>query len=197
MDFSEQWKTCSLLRDDILETYPHLVVIKSISKSYGVPGLRLGILASSDKGMIADMKKSVSIWNLNSFAEFFMQIFTKYEKDYKKACVRFIEERRNFEEGLRSIPYLRVMPSQANYFLAKVLPPRKAATLVIRLLKEQNILIRDCSDKIGFDGKQYLRIAVRGHTDNEKLIEALWEVAIWRMFVPVYRRKTNRNEKIR
>lgn len=172
-DFSEQWATCTLLRDDILETYPHLVVIKSISKSYGVPGLRLGIMASSDKAMIANMKKEVSIWNLNSFAEFFMQIFTKYEKDYKKACVKFIEERTDFEKKLRSITYLRIMPSQANYFLAEVLPPLKAATLVIRLLKEQNILVKDCSDKIGFDGKQYLRIAVRSHTDNAKLIEAL------------------------
>ena len=173
VDFSEQWKTCSLLRDDILETYPHLVVIKSISKSYGVPGLRLGILASSDKEMIANMKKSVSIWNLNSFAEFFMQIFTKYEKDYKKACVRFIEERRNFEKGLRSIPYLRVMPSQANYFLCEVLPPYKAEAIVIRMLKNHNILLRDCSNKIGFDGKQYLRIAVRGHEDNSSLTNAL------------------------
>lgn len=172
-DFSEQWATCTLLRDDILETYPHLVVIKSISKSYGVPGLRLGIMASSDKAMIANMKKEVSIWNLNSFAEFFMQIFTKYEKDYKKACVKFIEERTDFEKKLRSITYLRIMPSQANYFLAEVLPPLKAANLVIQLLKEQNILVRDCSDKIGFDGKQYLRIAVRSHTDNAKLIEAL------------------------
>ncbi len=172
-DFSEQWATCTLLRDDILETYPHLVVIKSISKSYGVPGLRLGIMASSDKAMIANMKKEVSIWNLNSFAEFFMQIFTKYEKDYKKACVKFIEERTDFEKKLRSITSLRIMPSQANYFLAEVLPPLKAANLVIRLLKEQNILVKDCSDKIGFDGKQYLRIAVRSHADNAKLIEAL------------------------
>ena len=173
VDFSEQWKTCSLLRDDILETYPHLVVIKSISKSYGVPGLRLGILASSDKEMIADMKKSVSIWNLNSFAEFFMQIFTKYEKDYKKACVKFIEERTDFEKELRSITYLRIMPSQANYFLAEVLPPYKASSIVIRMLKDHNILLRDCSNKIGFDGKQYLRIAVRGHEDNSRLTNAL------------------------
>ena len=173
VDFSEQWKTCSLLRDDILETYPHLVVIKSISKSYGVPGLRLGILASSDKEMIANMKKSVSIWNLNSFAEFFMQIFTKYEKDYKKACVKFIEERTDFEKELRSITYLRIMPSQANYFLAEVLPPYKASSIVIRMLKDHNILLRDCSNKIGFDGKQYLRIAVRGHEDNSRLTNAL------------------------
>jgi histidinol-phosphate/aromatic aminotransferase/cobyric acid decarboxylase-like protein len=115
----------------------------------------------------------VSIWNLNSFCEFFMQIYTKYEKDYKKACDRFIEERNDFEAKLRTIPFIRVIPSQANYFLVEVLPPFTAKTLVLRMLKEHNILMRDCSGKGGFDGKQYMRIAVRNHEDNTKLIEAL------------------------
>ena len=85
VDFSDGWETNSLLENEILEAFPHLMVMKSISKSYGVPGLRLGIMASSDKALIAKMKKSVSIRNINSFAEFFMQIYTKYEKDYKRA----------------------------------------------------------------------------------------------------------------
>ena len=173
VDFSEQWETSSLLRDSILEEYPNLIVVKSISKSYGVPGLRLGILASSDKELVSAMKQDVSIWNLNSFAEYFMQILTKYEKDYHKACSKFIEERNDFESKLRTISYLRVMPSQANYFLVEVLAPRKASDIVIRLLKEHNILTRDCSSKKGFDGKQYMRIAVRSHSENEQIINAL------------------------
>ena len=84
VDFSIDYATNSLLSDEILETYPHIAVMKSISKSFGVPGLRLGILASADKALIAQMKKEVSIWNLNSFAEFFMQIYNKHEKDYQK-----------------------------------------------------------------------------------------------------------------
>ena len=173
VDFSEQWQTSSLLSDQILEAYPHLVVMKSISKSYGVPGLRLGIMASSDKELIAGMKKQVSIWNLNSFAEYFMQIFTKYEKDYKRACNKFVAERKVFEENLRTVKFLRVMPSQANYFLVEILPPYKATSIVMRLLKEHNILTRDCSGKGGFDGKQYMRIAVRSHEDNARLVAAL------------------------
>lgn len=173
VDFSEQWETSSLLQDSILEEYPNLVVVKSISKSYGVPGLRLGILSSSDKCLISDMKKEASIWNLNSFAEYFMQILTKYEKEYHKACSKFIEERNDFENKLRTIKYLRVMPSQANYFLVEVLAPRKASDIVIRLLKKHNILTRDCSSKKGFDGKQYMRIAVRSHSENGSLIQAL------------------------
>lgn len=70
VDFSEGWTNNSLLYDNVLETYPHMIVIKSISKSYGVPGLRLGIMCSADVGLITRMKKAVSIWNINSFAEF-------------------------------------------------------------------------------------------------------------------------------
>lgn len=173
VDFSEDWENNTLLENRILETYPHMLVMKSISKSYGVPGIRLGILCSADTEIISQIKKKVSIWNINSFCEFFMQIYTKYEKDYKRACDKFIEERNDFESKLREISFLRVIPSQANYFLVEVLPPFTANGLVLKMLKEFNILMRDCSGKGGFDGKQYMRIAVRDHKDNAKLIESL------------------------
>jgi len=173
VDFSIGWRENTLLHDSLLETYPHMIVIKSISKSYGVPGIRLGILCSADVEVISRIKKMVSIWNLNSFCEFFMQIFTKYEKDYHVACDKFIVARDSFESELRKIDFLRVIPSQANYFLVEVLPPFTAKELVFRMLKDHNILMRDCSGKGGFDGKQYMRIAVRNNQDNSRLIEAL------------------------
>jgi len=174
VDFSEDYATNSLLSDEILEAYPHLVVMKSISKSFGVPGLRLGILCAADKDLIVRIKKEVSIWNMNSFAEFFMQIYNKYEKDYQRACDKFIAERTCFEQQLRQIPYLRVMPTQANYFLCEVLPPYKASEIVVRTLKQHNILTRDCSLKPGLNpNKQYMRIAVRNHEDNTRLADAL------------------------
>lgn len=173
VDFSIDWENNSLLHDKILETYPHMLVMKSISKSYGVPGIRLGILCSADVNIITQIKKMVSIWNINSFCEFFMQIYTKYEKDYKHACDKFIKERDDFESKLRQISFLRVFPSQANYFLVEVLPPYTANGLVLKMLKDFNILMRDCSGKGGFNKKQYMRIAVRDHKDNTKLIESL------------------------
>ena len=174
VDFSVDFKTNSLLSDEILEAYPHMAVMKSISKSFGVPGLRLGILASANKELIAHIKKEVSIWNLNSFAEFFMQIYNKHEKDYLKACDKFVAERADFERQLHTIPYLRVMPTQANYFLCEVLPPYTATEIVVYTLRNHNILTRDCSQKTGLDpNKQYMRIAVRNHKDNTKLVEAL------------------------
>ena len=173
VDFCEDYATASLLDDAILEQHPNLVVMKSISKSFGVPGLRLGVLASADKVLISQMKQRVSIWNLNSFAEFYMQIYTKYERDYQKACARFVAERADFEQKLRQIPFLRVMPTQANYFLCEVLPPFTAREVVIQVLKHFNILTRDCSGKPGLRDGQYMRIAVRDHSDNTRLIDAL------------------------
>lgn len=177
VDFCEDYATASLLSNSILENHPNLVVMKSISKSFGVPGLRLGVLASADKALIAQMKQRVSIWNLNSFAEFYMQIYTKYERDYQKACARFVAERADFEQKLRQVPFLRVMSSQANYFLCEVLPPFTAKEVVISMLKQHNILTRDCSTKPGLNGSQYMRIAVRDHVDNACLIDALISIA--------------------
>ena len=172
IDFSINYENNTLLHDDILEKYPNLVVIKSISKSYGVPGLRLGILASSDQALINRIKKCVAIWNINSCAEYYMQIFGKYEKNYKDASAKFIQERERFRIALQTIPFLRVIPSQANYFLCEILQPYTASQLTKQLLRE-NILIKDCSHKKSFLGKEYVRIAVRGKKDNDLLIKVL------------------------
>ena len=167
----------TLLHNDLLEAHPNLCVMKSISKSYGVPGLRLGVLASADLELIAAMKKDVAIWNINSFAEFYMQIFGKYEKDYAKACKLFIAERERFERELKQILFLRVIPSQANYFLCELTGTITAPELTEKLLEKENILIKDCSTKKNFNGRNYIRIAVRDRADNDKLVEALKKLA--------------------
>ena len=177
VDFTDDFANNSLLHNRILESYGNLVVVKSISKSYGVPGLRLGILATSNKELIARMKKEVAIWNINSFAEFYMQIFGKYEKDYAIACQRFIKERGIFFEELQSVPFLRVVPSQANYFLCEVTGKYTATELTQLLLQRYNILIKDCGTKSAFVGKQYIRIAIRDRADNSYFVEALKELA--------------------
>ena len=177
VDFTDGFEENSLLHNEVLGQYGHLVVVKSISKSYGVPGLRLGILASSNKELIASMKKEVAIWNINSFAEFCMQIFGKYEKDYTVACHRFIKERSIFFEELKAVPYLRVIPSQANYFLCEVTDKYTATELTQLLLQRYNILIKDCGTKSAFEGKQYIRIAIRDRVDNAYFVESLKELA--------------------
>ena len=173
VDFTENHRDNSLLHNDILELNPNLMVMKSISKSYGVPGLRLGVFATSDKEIIAKMKKDVAIWNINSFAEYYMQIFAKYEKDYQEACDKFIEERRLFINELRQIPFLRVIDSQANYFLCEVKNKYTSTELTRILLEKADILIKDCSTKSAFNGQNHIRIAIRDRKDNSKLVETL------------------------
>ena len=173
VDFSMGSVSNTLLLNSILDSFSNLVVIKSISKSYGVPGLRLGVLATSDASLVQIIRKDVAIWNINSFAEYYMQIFGKYEKDYLEACQKFIAERERFYMELQKIPFLRVIPSQANYFLCEIMEKYSSSELVGALLESANILIKDCSMKFGFEHKNYIRIAVRNEQENNKLLSAL------------------------
>ena len=174
VDFVDVEGEFSLLDNAILGANPHLVVVKSISKSYGVPGLRLGVLASGDTALIAELKKEVAIWNINSFGEFYMQIYEKYHKEYLRACEQFREERKLFYDELQQIEFLRVIPSQANYFMCELVGGRYTShELAVKLLTQFNILIKDCSGKSAFEGGEYIRIAVRDRKDNHYLVESL------------------------
>ena len=175
VDFADE--TFSMINQKYLTTNPHMIVLKSISKSYGVPGLRLGVLASGNTELVAMVKKKVAIWNINSFAEFYMQIYEKYSTDYATACHLFKEERKQFEHELKEVPYIRVVPSQANYFLCEVTAKYTSRELAIRLLKDYGILIKDCSTKKAFGGRNYIRLAIRDRNDNSRLIKALKELA--------------------
>ena len=173
VDFARCYPDGTLLSDELLRAHPSLIVMKSISKSYGVPGLRLGVLATADSAMIQAIRHEVSIWNINSFAEYYMQIYSKYEADYQRACRLFREERDRFEAELQRISFLRVIPTEANYFLCEVTDRFTSSELAILLIKRENILIKDCGYKKAFGGKNYVRIAVRDTADNDRLLHAL------------------------
>ena len=168
-DFSDEERN-SIIEEEVLQTYPHLIVVKSISKSYGVPGLRLGVLTSFDTDLISFLKKDVAIWNINSFAEFYMQIAGKYKKDYVAAIKKYRAERNRFISCLKTIHYLRVIPTQANFVMCEVIG-KKSKELTEKLLSEKEIFIKDLTPKIN-DGKQYIRLAIRNEADNDRIIEA-------------------------
>ena len=170
VDFADE-EDSSIIDQEILDANKQLYVMKSISKSYGVPGLRLGILASGDTELIAAMKKDVAIWNINSFAEFYMQIEEKYKKAYQEALVLIRAERKRFMQELSEIKGIRVIPSQANYVMVELASGLSAKAVTKALLIKDNILIKELTGKI--QGKEYLRIAVRNTADNNRLIEAL------------------------
>lgn len=174
-DFADE-KDNTLINQAILNANPHLYVMKSISKSYGVPGLRLGVLASGDANAVRLLKADAAIWNINSFAEFYMQIAEKYQKDYAAALERFRRERARYIRALRAIPGLRVLPSQANFVMAEVVNGLTATELTRLLIVRHNILIKNLIAKVDVDGRQYIRLAIRGEDDNDRLVRAISEV---------------------
>lgn len=165
----------SFLTEERLARYPHMVVVKSISKSYGVPGLRLGIVASADERLIGALKGDVAIWNINSLAEFYLQIAEKYKDDYARSLDKLRAERARFAAALAEVPHVRVMPSQANYLFVELTGAMGASELTERLLCERGLFIKDLSAKVVRDGRQFVRIAVRDQTDDDALVAALHE----------------------
>ena len=173
-DFAD--KPYTLLTREFLAKYPGASVMKSISKSYGVPGVRLGVLASASSSFVDSVKKNLSIWNINSFGEFFLQIIEKYLKEYKNGCRLLAEERTRFMGKLSLIKSLTVYPSAANFVLCRVNAPYTPQELMMKLWTGRRILIKDCSHKKAFDGDPFIRLAVRDANDNDMLISALSEI---------------------
>ncbi|MCR6032585.1 aminotransferase class I/II-fold pyridoxal phosphate-dependent enzyme [Nocardioides sp. zg-579] len=177
VDFADPAHATSLLRQDVLDAHPAAVVVKSISKSYGVPGARLGVLATRDADLLGRVARRLSVWNVNSVGEYFLQVIGHHQAAYVEACARLRAERDHLTAELAATDGLRVLPSQANYLLCEVTTGASGADIVSRLLGEHRVLVKDCAGKPGFEGLgPHLRIAVRDRADNEVLVHALRSV---------------------
>ncbi|TWT27782.1 aminotransferase class I/II-fold pyridoxal phosphate-dependent enzyme [Planomicrobium sp. CPCC 101110] len=174
VDFADE-VGATLLQEEILSSYPNLIILKSISKSFGVPGIRLGILASYNTNLIDIIRRDIAIWNINSFGEFYMQISEKYKDDYKNAMEKFKLVRRDYIEDLKTISSIYVLPSQANYVMCEILGSTKAKDVTEALLDRFNLLIKDLSQKNGIDG-EYIRLAVKRPEENDMMVAALKEI---------------------
>ncbi len=177
VDFAEGPMRFTLLDNEILETYPNMMVIKSVSKSYGVPGLRLGVAACADRAWMEKLRGLLPIWNINSFGEYFFQIYGLYAAHYEAACDEIVRQRTKMAEKLASFPFLKPYPSQANYIMCRVEGIR-SKDLANMLLKNNDLLIKDLSAKNGFGGGDFIRLAVRDETDNQALYDALEQIHI-------------------
>ena len=172
IDFADEDIRYSLLSDNILDKYKNLYVIKSIGKSYGIGGLRLGVLCSSDYESLKIMKEKMPVWNINSIAEYFLQIFPIYKKDYENSCSKISEERRFMIDALNKNDKIKVYNSQANYLMCE-LKELNSSDLTLYLLKNNNIFIKDLKNKKGFENKEMIRIAIKSHDDNIEIINAI------------------------
>ena len=172
IDFANEDIKYTLLDSEILNKYKNLIVVKSIGKSYGVPGIRLGVLASGDKELLSAIREEMAIWNINSFGEYYLQIATLYTKEYIKSCELIAKERARFIKKLQEIPYIKPYHSQANYIMCK-LEGKDSTGLANYLIKNHSILIKDLKNKKGFEKVNFIRLAVKSTEDNDELIEAL------------------------
>ena len=172
LDFAKGAKLTGHITNKILGDNENLIVVKSISKSHGVPGIRLGIICTSDIELIQRIRKNVSIWNINSFAEFYLQIFEKYQRDFEIAMEGFLPLREEFYLELGQIALLRVLPSESNFFMCEVKEPHTAVRITEELLDKHDIFIKDLTGKTGIKG-QWIRISIKSAEENKRIVEAL------------------------
>lgn len=119
------------------------------------------------------MREELPIWNINSLAEYFLQIFEKYQSDYHDALEHFKRTREKLYQSLSSIRQLKLYPSQANFIMCEITDGCSAGQIAELLLNRYNILVKDLSHKPGMEGREFIRIAVRTEADNERLADAL------------------------
>ena len=156
---------------------PNVMLVKSMSKDFGIAGVRAGY-AIMDPGRIRDLLENGYLWNISGLAEFFFRLFTEeaFQSDYADARLRYLDEAVPFFAALEEIPGLRAFSTMANFRLVELDESVPIEVLVPLLLVRHGVYVRDCRDKIGLEGGQYVRIAARKEAENEILLSALREV---------------------
>ena len=157
---------------DLIFEFPNLVVLKSLSKNYGIPGLRIGYAASGDKERIKQLREDLPIWNINSLAQFFLRHHGEYREEFAISCLKVREATQLLFRQLCGVPYLCPFPTQGNFVLCWVLYGLTGKELTSALFEQCNILVNDCSGKEGLEDS-YIRIASRTGAENAALVDAL------------------------
>ena len=154
--------------------HPNLAIFKSMSKAYGICGLRIGYMLTANSAFAATVRQGIHIWNINGFAETFLQLAPQYRREFSDSCDRVRADRDMFYEGLGSIQGMAVFQPDANFILCR-LPDHSASgpEVTRRLFVEHNIYIKHCQDKTMPESDRYVRIASRTQAENRILVEAL------------------------
>lgn len=159
-----------------IENYPNVIVIRSMSKHCGVPGLRLGYCCTANAAFMKRLTDLLPIWNINTIAEVFLGMLPATDADYQQSVVRVVDDIRAFYKGLKSVPGLKVYPTGSNFILVKINLGMTARDLQMNLLEAYGLYVRDCSNKIGLD-QFHIRVASQGKTADARLVAALTEIA--------------------
>ncbi len=175
LDFANNKEQISLEQD--IAEYPYLAILKSMSKAYGICGLRIGYMLTANQEFAATVRNGVHIWNIDGFAEEFLRILPQYKQEFEDSCKKVKRDRDVFYKLLCSIEGMTVFKPDANYIFCRL--PDNALSgpeLTKRLFIEYNIYIKDSVGKTQPDADRYIRIASRTQEENSKLIEALKSV---------------------
>ena len=175
IDFAEPEKRYTLIDEEILTDYDNLIIVKSIGKSYGVAGLRLGVLASSDTQLLSMIRANMQIWNVNSFAEYYLQIYNLFAADYDAACEKIANERKRMIVRLNLINGIKPYESQANYIMID-LGARSSYEFCVECLENHNMLIKDLSSKNFFRGRNFIRVAIKDRRENDIFLKTIEEM---------------------
>ena len=172
VDFSQEYEQASLSNE--LDTYPNLVILKSMSKAFGIGGLRLGYLLTADKDLAESVRSNVPIWNINGLAEEFLRVAPRYRREFAKSCVKVRFDRDDLYQRLNAVPGMIVYEPDANFVFFRLPDAAPSGPEVARaLFLKNNILIKHCAGKSMPDADRYLRIASRTVAENCTLAEAL------------------------
>jgi len=157
--------------------HENLAILKSMSKAYGICGLRLGYLLTADQDLAEAVRKEIPIWNINGFAEAFLRLLPRYRREFEESCRKVRGDRDELYRSLASIPGMIVYKPAANFVFCRL--PDEAMSgpeVTRRLFTEHNIYIKHCAGKPLPESDRYLRIASRTKPENHNLVEALRSV---------------------
>ncbi|MEM1141517.1 MAG: aminotransferase class I/II-fold pyridoxal phosphate-dependent enzyme [Pseudomonadota bacterium] len=171
IEFAASDDQASLLAD--IDAIPNLLIVRSLSKDLGVPGLRLGYVASSNDDMLRALRADLPIWNINGLAEYFLAVLPKYRREFRAACEQVMSDRDYLFRKLSSIAQLRVYPSAGNYFLVCLPPDCPSDRFTEHLFVHGGVLVKDCRTKAGFKDRRWVRLAVRSREETDYLMPRL------------------------
>lgn len=156
----------------LADRFSNLLIVRSMSKHCGVPGLRLGYCYSGNPYLLNRLRRFIPTWNLNTLAQYFLSLLPSTDAAYHEGRKRLIRDVRWLQDALHSVPGLEVYPTGANFILFKIKSGVTAAELQRRLLEEHQMYVRDCSNKVGMDNL-HIRVASQGRGKDARLVEAL------------------------
>lgn len=172
MDFLPHQRKYTFIKKTI--EVPKIVVLRTFTKMFALPGLRIGYIVGH-QDLIQKLKKHQPPWSTNSLAQLAAELILK-DKEYIKKSIHLIEsERKILFNEITNIKKLTPYPSLTNFLLIKLNDKNLTSSVLKHRLISHGILIRDCANFRGLNNK-FIRVAVRSHKENLKLVEALKKV---------------------